>query len=71
MSKALSAIIAMLTLASSPAFHARQGSPIEPLHFHHVHLNSMDPKLAAEYYLKPFALSVPMIIQSVTVMSKT
>ena len=29
----------------------------EALHFHHVHLNSMDPKAAAEYYPKPFALS--------------
>jgi len=30
---------------------------LEPLHFHHVHLNSMDPKAAADYYLKPFANS--------------
>lgn len=30
---------------------------VEPLHFHHVHLNSMDPKAAAAYYPKPFALS--------------
>jgi hypothetical protein len=44
-------------LVSLPTFHAGQGSTIEPLHFHHVHLNSMDPKVAAEYYLKPFALS--------------
>ena len=28
---------------------------IEPLHFHHVHLNSVDPKAAAAYYPKPFA----------------
>jgi len=55
MSKALTSIITMLTLL--PAFHAGQGSAIEPLHFHHVHLNSTDPKVAAEYYLKPFALS--------------
>jgi len=27
------------------------------MHFHHVHLNSVDPKAAAEYYLKPFPLS--------------
>ena len=57
MSKALTAIIAMLTLVSVPAFHGGQGPAIEPLHFHHVHLNSVDPKVAAEYYLKPFALS--------------
>jgi catechol 2,3-dioxygenase-like lactoylglutathione lyase family enzyme len=30
---------------------------IEPLHFHHMHLNSTDPKAAAAYYPKPFALS--------------
>ena len=27
------------------------------MHFHHVHLNSVDPKAAAEYYLKPFPQS--------------
>src|SRR5262245_37485027 len=37
--------------AQSPA------SSVEPLHFHHVHLNSTDPKAASEYYPKPFALS--------------
>src|SRR5437773_11925548 len=30
---------------------------IEPLHFHHVHLNSVDPAAAAAYYPKPFAQS--------------
>ncbi len=32
-------------------------TPAETLRFHHVHLNSTDPKTAAEYYPKPFALS--------------
>ena len=32
-------------------------SAVEPLHFHHVHLNSIDPKAAAAYYPRPFALS--------------
>jgi hypothetical protein len=31
-----------------------QGPTIEPLHFHHVHLNSVDPAAAAAYYPKPF-----------------
>ena len=31
-----------------------QTPAVEPLHFHHVHLNSVDPKAAAEYYPKPF-----------------
>src|SRR5712691_11688167 len=30
---------------------------VEPLRFHHVHLNSVDPVKAAEYYPKPFAVS--------------
>ena len=35
-----------------------QSAPaVEALHFHHVHLNSMDPAAAAAYYPKPFAKS--------------
>src|SRR5438270_12334033 len=30
---------------------------IEPIHFHHVHLNSVNPAAAAAYYPKPFAQS--------------
>jgi hypothetical protein len=30
---------------------------ITPMHVHHVHLNSLDPKAAAAYYPKPFAAS--------------
>src|SRR6516162_1455599 len=30
---------------------------VEQLRFHHVHLNSVDPAKAAEYYPRPFALS--------------
>jgi len=40
--------------AQTPAAPA---SNIETLHFHHVHLNSTDPKAAAAYYPKPFAQS--------------
>src|SRR5262245_66261146 len=32
-------------------------SSVETLHFHHVHLNSVNPRAAAEYYPKPFSLS--------------
>src|SRR5207249_12340144 len=35
----------------------RPASAVEPLHFHHVHLNSVNPAAAADYYPKPFALS--------------
>src|SRR5882762_11309093 len=38
--------------------HAQEApAKVEPLHFHHIHLNSTDPKAAAAYYPKPFALS--------------
>ena len=32
-------------------------APLEAMHFHHVHLNSVDPTAAAEYYPKPFPAS--------------
>src|SRR5712691_72314 len=47
-------------ITTSPPSEAQAQAPasaVEPLHFHHVHLNSVDPKAAAEYYPKPFALS--------------
>jgi hypothetical protein len=40
-----------------PAFAQAPAGGVEPLHFHHVHLNSVDPKAAADYYPKPFAKS--------------
>jgi len=39
------------------AVSAGAQAPVEPLHFHHVHVNSVDPKASAAYYPKPFALS--------------
>ena len=52
--------VALLIVASSGlvAPRAQDAAPVvEPLHFHHVHLNSMNPAAAAEYYTKPFAKS--------------
>jgi hypothetical protein len=49
-------IVIMVALAfASP--RAQDAPKVEPLHFHHIHLNSTDPKAAAAYYPKPFALS--------------
>jgi hypothetical protein len=40
------------------AGHAQERPPnVEAMHFHHVHLNSVNPAAAAEYYPKPFAES--------------
>ena len=53
----------IIGLAASTATHRlahAQGRPatVEPIHFHHVHLNSVNPTAASEYYLKPFPASV-------------
>src|SRR5471030_1966509 len=48
-------VIAALALAAP---HAQQtAATVEPLHFHHMHLNATNPAAAAAYYPKPFALS--------------
>jgi hypothetical protein len=53
---AATAFIAAAAVAVTPRSTAlAQGGGFEPLHFHHVHLNSTNPKAAAEYYPKAFA----------------
>ena len=49
----LVAAVGFLLNGSAP-MHA-QAPAIESLHFHHLHLNSVDPVAAAAYYPKPFA----------------
>jgi Glyoxalase/Bleomycin resistance protein/Dioxygenase superfamily len=53
----LIARIAWLVSLAGVAAQAQDAARIEPLHFHHVHLNSTDPAAAAAYYPKPFAQS--------------
>jgi len=53
----LIARIAWLVALAGLAAHAQDATRVEPLHFHHVHLNSIDPAAAAAYYPKPFAQS--------------
>ena len=48
-------IVALAIALAAP--RAQPAATVEPLHFHHIHLNSTDPKAAAAYYPKPFALS--------------
>ena len=51
---------ALVIIAFVFAAHAQDrpaATAVEPLHFHHVHLNSMNPTAAAAYYPKPFAES--------------
>ena len=59
---ALVAALAAFVGVSLVVHPQAQGQPaatktIESLHFHHVHLNSVNPTAAAEYYPKPFAAS--------------
>ena len=50
--------IAIVVALTALAAHAQEPpAKVEPLHFHHVHLNSTNPAAAAEYYTKPFAQS--------------
>ena len=53
-------VIVVLMAASTVTYRpvlAQGTAKVSPMHFHHVHLNSMNPKAAAEYYLKPFPKS--------------
>ena len=40
-----------------PVHGQERPATVEPMHFHHVHLNSVDPTAAAAYYPKPFEAS--------------
>src|SRR5882757_10253047 len=51
----LALVIAAAAVAAPRA--QEPAAKVEPLHFHHMHLNSTDPAVAAAYYPKPFALS--------------
>ena len=54
-----SLIVALATVSTATyqSVRAQGTTAVAPMHFHHVHLNSVDPKAAAEYYLKPFPTS--------------
>src|SRR5688572_11709954 len=42
-------------LGTQGPVHTQQSAPaVAPAHFHHVHLNSVNPAAAAAYYSKPF-----------------
>src|SRR5947208_4930788 len=52
--KLLAAVVLALALTVPVAV---QTPAVEPLHFHHVHLNSVNPSAAADYYPKAFTQS--------------
>jgi len=49
--------LATLAAATVPALVAQSPAAVAPMHVHHVHLNSTNPKVAAAYYPKPFPAS--------------
>lgn len=49
-----SVVVALAAGVSLVRAQAPAGGAVEPLHFHHVHLNSVDPDAAAAYYPKAF-----------------
>ena len=49
--------LALITSTTGRPLIAQGPAAIEPLHFHHVHLNSVNPAEAAAYYPKPFSES--------------
>jgi hypothetical protein len=50
-------VLLAASLASSWPVFAQAPATVAPMHFHHVHLNSVDPRTAAEYYPKAFPVS--------------
>src|SRR5205823_8397715 len=52
----LFAVMATSVRAPRPVM-AQSPPKIAPMHVHHVHLNAVEPKAAAAYYVKPFAAS--------------
>jgi hypothetical protein len=55
-------VIGLITLAAAvsnatyrPAFAQNRAATVEPMHFHHIHLNSVNPAAAAAFYPKPFS----------------
>lgn len=54
---ALPLAAALVTHSDARAQAPAPRTAVEPLHFHHVHLNSTDPKAAAAYYPKAFTKS--------------
>ncbi|HXC34217.1 MAG TPA: VOC family protein [Verrucomicrobiae bacterium] len=54
--RSIALLLAVLTTTSRPLL-AQAPAAIAPLHFHHVHLNSVNPAAAAAYYPKAFPIS--------------
>ena len=54
---ALVIILVIVAIGLAAPYAQEPPAKVEPLHFHHMHLNAVNPAAAAEYYPKPFAVS--------------
>lgn len=54
---ALVIVVAAVSLAAYGPPVAQRSATVAPMRVHHVHLNSVNPEAAAEYYPKPFGAS--------------
>jgi hypothetical protein len=50
-------LVAAPSMQTAPSLLAQATNGVVPMHVHHVHLNSVNPKAAAEYYPKAFPAS--------------
>ena len=55
----LTLLAAVILLSSRPVFTQQPAAPaaVPPSHFHHIHLNSLNPTAAVDYYIKAFPTS--------------
>ncbi|OFW01383.1 MAG: hypothetical protein A3I61_18095 [Acidobacteria bacterium RIFCSPLOWO2_02_FULL_68_18] len=49
--------VAVFPLRTGDVLRAQSAAAVPPMHVHHVHLNSVNPKAASEYYPTPFPAS--------------
>jgi hypothetical protein len=55
-------VLAVILSAGRPAYTQQAASTVPPSHFHHIHLNSMNPAAATDYYIKAFPTSTKVSI---------
>jgi len=50
-------LVALILSSGRPAHTQQPAAPVPPSHFHHIHLNSLNPSAAVDYYVKAFPTS--------------
>jgi len=55
-------LLALFLSSGRPAYMQAPAAAVSPSHFHHIHLNSLNPSAAADYYIKAFPTSTKVNI---------